>query len=431
MISGVLILILSILAIVFPPAVACASVFLMGSDTYGTGQYNLVPGTFLTPIYLAATIRALQHMWKQKDFGGSTTRLRQIAAITMGISLWVWLSSFMGGSSPVLSTYVAMQGATGIIFVLAYHREPWANGFFLGLVGLQLLIASILLVFPGSPMSLLHTNAFSGTSLDLWTFESPSDKDSAQFANAVQLGFYGGVGTIVGIFLLTQIRRLYAKLLGLIFTGLGVLISVLTTERGIWMGATVGVMTLLLKMCRNAAQKAFLVIGLVIAAILVIQSDSPIVASRIEHFRTLSEDTYRLPVAIKSIDYVLDHPAFGAHGDCRQIVDSVGGAPHQGFYFMATMYGIPAGIALLLLTWHALVPCLRDRYTHCKNRRIPAKTMCLARAISFTVVSMSLTNDMSAGMLGWLCLGYACLPWIYEPALSTTGSETRKGVAVS
>ena len=77
------------------------------------------------------------------------------------------------------------------------------------------------------------------------------------------------------------------------------------------------------------------------------------------------------------------------------------------------MYGLPAGVCLLFITWWAVSPNLiRRRIAELPGFRRPEQH--LARAIGWVVLAMALTNGMSAGMFGWICLGVACMPWVYS-----------------
>jgi len=133
----------------------------------------------------------------------------------------------------------------------------------------------------------------------------------------------------------------------------------------------------------------------------------------VSYFTQMPDNDYRLSAARNSMSVLLEQPVFGVNGDVRKIVEAAGGAPHQSFYFIAVMYGVPAGICVLLMTWWIFAPKLPGKIT-LRNKQFPSADRCLAHAIGWVVLFLALSNNMSAGMLGWMCLGYACLPWVYS-----------------
>jgi hypothetical protein len=144
------------------------------------------------------------------------------------------------------------------------------------------------------------------------------------------------------------------------------------------------------------------------------EADRPALAILRGHFMGIAGESYRLPAAVRSFDILLTRPVFGAEGSVPAAVDLAGGLVHQSFYYYAVLYGLPAGVFSLILTWWAVV-CVLGR---CKTARVPGfarEDHYLARALGLVVVCMALTNGMSGGAVGWMCLGFVCLPWAYRP----------------
>lgn len=411
-------LVLFALALFYPPAIACLSIFMIGMDTSGVAQFHLLPGVLLMMLYIVATGRTLYDLWRQR-ITLSARRRYTIAIMAALISAWVGISVLMGGDGLYVATYLSLQGMLGVVFAVAYFGDKKARGLFIFTVAAQLLLAFILSTFPGSLMEIFRAQAPSfGDVQDLWDLQSIASKDSAQFVNVVQLGFYGAIGLILGVYFLVYSKKLLPRLLlGGGLTYLGGVISFFTIERGIWIGALFGLIALVAPLFKSTAGKVGFGVSVVLVLTgvlgLMLVSSNPALISRREHFMSIRDDSYRVPAAINSADFVLTHPIFGANGDVRKVTDDAGGAPHQAFYFFATMYGIPSGLLLLILMCLAMFPYFR------KNRRpemswLSPPEHALSRAMFFVVISMALTNNMSAGMLGWICLGYACLPWAFS-----------------
>lgn len=418
--SAIALAVVGIAAVAFPPAIAAISILNLPTDTPGLAQHQVLqfPNAFILLLSFVAMGRVLYELWRRRRCSAASGRIFKIALLATAVSWWTALSILVGGRLGISDVvYAGFEAIPGAVFAVAYHRNRVARALFIAILAAQLVIGYGIVTFPGSAMTLLRPAVGAGPETPHAWDVSPTHKDNAQFAHSGQFAFYGAVGLVVGVYFLVYSRGAGRKIFGAGLIYLGVVSSLVTVCRALWLGIPVALVVLLIPIARTTISRA--AYGLAAAYVglwlyvALAGSTSPTVSAIREYFMSVREDQYRIPAAIGSVDVLLTKPIFGANGDIEELVNWVGGVPHQSFYYYATMYGLPAGICLLVITWWTLSPnFIRRRIAEVPGFGRPEQH--LARAIGWLVLAMAMTNGMSAGMFAWICLGFACMPWAYS-----------------
>ncbi|MHB9035616.1 MAG: O-antigen ligase family protein [Armatimonadota bacterium] len=419
-----LILVLSIAAIVYPPAIACACALVSNSETPGLAlafaACTRVSDIVMAGICFIAVCRAIVVVRSRRKKTIPARRVYVLSIVALAVWLWMGISLRLGGSGlPDTLRSCLASGVPGVIFAAAYYRDRLARLMFLFVLIAHLSLAFAIVSFPGGPLDVMKPQLLGSYEPgDIGISATGIGKTSGQFGNPVQLAFYGAVGIIVGLYLFAYHRGPSARLMGLSLVGLGLWASYVTVERGIWIGVIIASYTVLRPLAAKRPGTVVFTI-LVLGALCVLcyataLDNSQAARTLFSHFTRFSEGTqYRMSAAGNSVAVLLEHPLFGVNGAVQRIVDLAGGAPHQSFYFFAVLYGLPAGIGVLLMTWWVFASKLSKRMIP-GGPGFTVYDRYLAHALGWIVLFLALSNNMSAGMLGWICLGYGCLPWAYS-----------------
>ena len=418
-ITAALLMMMSALALVYPPAVAAICMLVAPAETPSVGvvftSFARVPTMAVWALCLLAACRAGYKLWVQR--AGSTQRRKAyLSGMALFCTLWVgfavyWSESSMGRAI----VQMVSCGVYGVVFALAYHRNRTAMAVMTAPVAIHLALGIAILKFPGSALGLLRpisTLASVESEIAGITGEGIM-KASAQFNNPVPLAFYAAVAVMIGLYLIIERSSRWSVLGGVVLLALGAYSSYVTVQRAIWLGAAFGGLVLLAPVFRRSGARSALAVGMTLCAIglacTLLPTENTPLGSLLDYFRRTSDGNYRVMAAINSVDILFSKPFFGVGGDVTGVLDAAGGIPHQSFYFLAVMYGLPVGLCVLLMTWRVFRsvlpgggggPTPQERY--------------LSVAIGWVVLSMALSNNMSAGLAGWICLGFACLPWVYR-----------------
>ena len=307
-----------------------------------------------------------------------------------------------------------------MIFAVAYYRNRTARALFLVSLAAQLIISCGMLLFPGGPFAAFQMQTSSGVAAgslaDSLVSGEALAKNPAQFAGSVQPGMYAAVGVVVGLFMLLHSRRLPTRIAGSAFVTMGCYVSLVTLQRSIWIGALIGVLVLLQPsiVSRRARAVGFVLLtGLVggLYVFLISPSGTSLALFR-EFLWNVGGDAYRIPVALRAFNYLFVSPLFGAAGNIWPMVSDIGGMPHQSCYYFALTYGLPAGVCVVAFYWLVLASNLPGHARSVPGLTLPERS--LARSVGWIVICAALANNMAAGTLGWICLGFASLPWAYS-----------------
>ena len=415
-------LILGVLAIVYPPAVACAYMLFGMQDTTGIGtvftEATHVPLIALSALCFIATFKVFRTLWRNRNNSPTDYRVFVVSLLSVGITAWIGLSVYSDtGSVSAGLIAAASSGVYGVVFGVAYYRKRLAMIIMLLPVVLHLILTFGIVSVPEGPWALLAAPA--SQLMDSASTGLSDDgivRPSGQFDNSVPLAFFGAIVAIVGLYCLVYSRRKYARLLGLALLVLGGWVSVVTIQRAVCVGLVIASFVLLRPLAKKASGKyiyhAYFLLVLVVLCSILTSTDNPTLSRLRDFFWEARSSNYRVMAAVNSLDVLFSKPLFGVSGEVRSLLDLAGGAPHQCFYFFAVMYGIPAGLGLLALTCLVMISNLRGGNAPGEHD-FPTHQRYFALAVGWVLLSMSLTNNMSGGLFGWICLGFACLPWAY------------------
>lgn len=424
LVTFILVLLLCIAAFKHSPIVVCLYLLFAVKETTGVGvvfaQYSRIPTISLLIALVLAMCCEYYKLWLRKDDSLSSRRIFHISSISLGIATWIALAVYSGGSS-IYDSFLTIvnSGIFGVVFALAYHRNRFALLLIVIAVSAQLLLSFAIIYFPKGPWIVTANELFteSANRLDI-SYGISSEgirKTEAQFNNTIPFAFYGAVSFIAGVYLLCHFETMKLRLVGVMLIALGGWASFITVQRGIWAGILVGVSVLITPLTKKGSVKIiFFTSFLFLLGLIpfVISTESIIARNISGHFLEMRHEKYRFEVAWNAVDVLLEKPIFGVAGDVLESVRLTGGAPHQSFYFFAVMYGIPAGLLTLVITWLATSSILYKSAASL-NHEFTKRQFHLAVALGWITISMAITNNMSAGILGWACLGFGCLPWAY------------------
>lgn len=421
----------------YPYVLAVLTLFLP-TESPGVGAAVSRSLKILVPLmyagYFLAVFKMLYILWIRRNVSIVSRRIVKIALLAAGISGWIAFSMFACDTSRREIIIMSLGAVPGALFVLVYYNHRPARILLVAALAVHLVIGCAVMAFPHSPLAVLRQPTSIGAALpDLWSMETTVHKDSAQFESAVHLAFYAAAGLLIGMSLLLYNPRTLVRVFGAFLAGLGLAATFFTFERGIWIGILVGILVLVAPLKRKPIGKMiyaaiFSALALGVFAVCT-SADNLILVTLREHFLAIREDSYRIPVAIRSTDILVTRPLFGVGGEILDLIELVGGAPHQSFYFYAVTYGIPAGVFVAILTWWSLaVNFSRRKPIYASG--LTQYDQLLAKSLGWVVFAMAMTNGMSGGMLGWIFLGFACLPWAYNNVQRSTLNIQRSKLRV-
>lgn len=416
-----IILAIGYLFVRYPYALAVIALFLP-MESPGVGA--AVSGSFkvLVPLlyagYFLAVFKMLYILWIRRNASLVSRRILTIALLAAGTIGWIAFSMFAGDASKTEAIRVSLSAAPGVLFALVYYNNRSARILLVAAIAVHLLIGCGIIAFPHSPLALLRQSVSSADSLpDVWAMETTVYKDNAQFESAAFLAFYAAVGLIVGMSFLLYKRSIVLRIFGVSLALLGIAATFFTVERGVWIGILIGILVLITPLRQRPIGKfvytsIFLALAFGVIAICT-SSDNFILVALREHFLMAASDSYRVPVALRAVDILIANPLYGVSGDVLKLIDTIGGAPHQSFYFYAVAYGIPAGLFTAIITWFSISTNLMKRRP-LRRSGLGDYDQLLARSLSWVVFATAMTNGMSGGMLIWTFLGFTCLPWAFS-----------------
>ena len=365
-------------------------------------------------------------LWKSYQRGELSKRHAFLVCCATALTGWMCLSYWMHDDSISRTIlFIMSSGPLGIVFSVAFRRNPYARIALYLVVLIHIGLSILIYAVPGGRWTDLACKTINANGMEEVGGVASSNQDevgysykgirrgSAQFENSIPLGFYGALAVLVGVYIGLNRKGLFWALLSVLSFVFGGLALYITSPRAIICGAVIGG-GILISGVKKTVFSRLVITGMILAFVCGIwwvfeNSASNTAAVIRDHFATMMDDNgYRAKAAIKSVDVLFDYPFFGV-GDSAKMVDLVGGAPHQSFYFMSVIFGLPAGICTLILTYIVAIALFifpSGRMTEgLGNERQ------MAKAVGVIVLAMALTNNMSAGFIGWVCLGYACLPW--------------------
>ncbi len=431
----IIIIVFSVCISINPCSIALVYVLVSKSEAFGVG--DLFEKTFGFTTYwfqvgiLLGTIPIVFELYKKRNSGLINKRKFQITVLGIIFIFWMSLSVFFHTGDLVEALLIIVRsGALGLIYAIGYYNNNFARKCILIALLFHLFVAFFILIIPGTFFdSLKAINPDELNEIKMLVGEQHVQRLSGQFFNAIQLSFYAGSGVLIGIHILKISSKVSIQVVGLLLLLMGIAISISAIQRGIWLGLLLG--SYFVAMPNTKKIKYSLLIYTLIIFIVFILSEKYWSGYDLvyRHFTDLSNDTgvkYRI-LAMQNVHKIfLQFPIFGA-GNPKNIVDMIGAVPHQCFLFYGATYGIPAGICMLLL----ISICIMQ-YLHLGNNKsngIEKGFDSLIRGLGCILITMSLTNNMSAGFFGYIILGCCCLPYIHGGELKVYVRKSRNVIS--
>ncbi len=436
------------LAVRYPPAMACAFMLCAFGETSGIGgNLRTLPiSSVFGPLCFISTLVAFAKIWRERRDDVFSRRVSLLALIALFGSLWAALAAFSVGSNlRDIGTTLFGTGMFGMVIALAYRRVRYAQALFVVLLLLQLGLSVLIITLPGGVFGQMNAGLFvsaldSGGSAAgdmVGITEQGIARVSAQFANPVQLAFYGVVALIVGWYLLTA-RSWGTRAAAGVLLLLGGWATLHTIERGILIGLGTALLPAYLRSplpLRTRLVKLFTLCAVIVCEGVATMALFPndirlpepltLVVAFFGRLGDSSEYDYRITALLGSIELIFTHPLFGV-GTFEQLMRAQGLLPHQAMVFWSVTYGLPAGICCTLLLWFGMAATFASRrrlYAH-----LPYRQTALCLLLGWVVCAMALTNNMSAGMFGWVCLAIAALAWVHAIPHAVTTSLMKERI---
>lgn len=431
-------IILTYLAIRYPPGIACIFLILSISQTFGVGA--ILPGALSFIIGLIALIGgcvSFLKLWHCHKYNKVASRTFFIAVIAAISSLWPGLAIFANGGSIVeIIDVLTTNGIFGVIIVLAYWDNQWARKLVVATILVQLIISVGILQYPNSPLFILKASFYNSVyNVDydnLGSVKSEYVRQSGQFLNTLQLSFYAASGLIIGLYLLFTSRFFYQRIVGIVLSLLALLCTYFSFSRGGGISLIVGAIVLIAWQPLKYRISIVMLLFCVVISVLVMEPDFSSLSGGNDFLsyvvKSFSEttsgesDLYRFRALSESMSVLVDYPLFGT-GNIEAYLREKSFMPHQAPLTSAVLYGWPEGICVAILFWVVIAGCFSQMKQlfafRCAENiayrdHIDSTELRLATILGLMVIIFGMTNGHSGKMIQYVSLGYACLPWIYN-----------------
>lgn len=399
----------------------CLFLFLTG-ESVGTSSFFLGPSyyaqyIFYIPLIISVFI-SLMKLFNQRSDSSERRYLFSIAVVSLFATFWIGLSSIVNGNSlNDVVREVLFSNIYCIPIILAYCKEKNACVIFCITIGVQLIIGTLITMFPDSVFSLMSAPRELSERVTINSLEETlQSRDAAQFGNTLQLAFYGAVGLIIGIYILRKITRNYLKIIAIFMIAMGIWIECIAFSRGIWLGLIFGFLVVLFR-----ARNIFIILLVTIVCFVLfcemieytkdlsLQGPMQEIVSRFSEIVD-SENVginYRINALKHSAEVLVDDPVFGV-GSVEALVNLIGGAPHQAPILYTLVFGFPVGVIVLYFIWKCIALDVRLFKNRLAGLCIEEKN--LISMLGWLTLFLSFTNGFAGGMLCWIVIAI-CVTW--------------------
>jgi len=429
-------------ALRYPPLIACIFLMFSMSQTFGMGA--IFPGAIsfiFSLMALMGTCVSFSKLWRCRKRNKITRRIFFIAVVAAISTLWTGLASFAGGGGGIIPIINSMtnNGIFIIIIVLAYWNSSWARKLIVLTIIIQLIISVAIIQLPDSPISIIKASMYNdvySVDYDILKLEKPEYiRESGQFLNSLQLSFYSTAGIIIGLYILLISLNFYQRAIGLVLSLFALQAFYLSFSRGGGLILFIGAILYAIWQPAKYRLVTSIFIFFITALALLMQSDistfisdDPFLNYVIDKTsKTGSDelDRYRYQAIIDSLDLIISNPLFGTGGNNEIFAQGKFNLPHQAPLNSAVINGLPDGICVTILYWLILAGFLiqirqivaTKQSQHFINYQlIDRNEVRLATIIGLLVLIFGMTNQHAGKAFQYVCLGYACLPWIYTRA---------------
>ncbi len=400
-------------------------------DSFGLGSflarsmfaYHDVALASLT--ILASIVCTYSFFKREKCLGLNPRRCALLIGAAYFFCLWIFLSSILQ-SRPYGNSYtqVLLCQAYAIPIVVRYSQSRKFRIALMACVFAQLLVAATMLLFPSSPLGIMATARYKDITVAPYEqFEGlaryyGSRKLAAQFFNSNSYGFYATSSIVMSFAVLNMIkRRVLAIPVFVAMLGLALFAQVSTMARGCLWGLFFGCVLGLFAWLRLARFKVVPLFGVAAFGFLLLMG-AGLVARDSELRSALFPDVQSRDVVNRTgavgeaIGLIEADPLLG-NGD----PEAIGLIAHVTPFFFAEVYGIPASLTPLLMmvlvaATYLVVIARRRRDLFPPDARVPYLLDFVAGMVG---MGMWMSNG-SGGMLNWIIITLAIVPWLRVPS---------------
>ena len=438
-IEAIIGLTLTYIALRYPPVIGCLFLMFSMSQTYGMGA--IFPGAIAFIFGLMALLGAgvsFYKIWRCRKRNTITRRTYFISVLAAISTLWTGLAFFAGSGGGIIPIINSMtgNGIFIIIIVLAYWNTPMARKLIVAMITLQMIISVAIIQLPNSPMSIIKASttneAYSNEDFDeLRLKNNEYIRESGQFLNTLQLSIYSTAGIFIGFYTLFISVIFYQRAVGLVLSLFALQAFYLSFSRGgaviliisaillaLWQPAKYRVVTIIFIFCITASAL------LMPSSLSTFSSDDAFLNNAIERASETGSgesDEYRVRAITDSLQILITHPLLGT-GSVEALLREATAMPHQAPLNSAVLNGLPDGICVTLLYGFVLAGFLSQirqlfatkQSQHLINYALISRNeVRLATLIGLLVIIFGMSNQHAGKGFQYVCLGYACLPWIY------------------
>lgn len=316
-------------------------------------------------------------------------------------------------------TYIVEAGPVLVLAVLAYGREKRARYIFAGTILIQMILAFFILNFPVGYLAELNAANYHHYAPIAGGIDKAGNilRAVGQFSTTIQLGAYATLCLGIGIYLYRISQSAATKLLSSLFLSLGLWGEYLSFTRGILFSL---VFTMVLcSFSRKGWQTVVLSAGIAVSVFWAGQAllesinstATGAIAGHLKEMANPEDDSiqYRITGLKNALNIITEEPSFGLCS-AHDIIDR-GEICHFYPGWMAAMYGLPAGLAVLILFLCAVrtdLLYMPKSSGRTKQNSKVSKDGLLSSLLGWTAVCLLSTNFMGGRALVWIMLGFAC-----------------------
>lgn len=412
----------------FPPLIVCLYLLLSTFESVGIsmGFTQRIWGLAFFIDYLCQfAILVAFFKIMMGTFNTVNKRIFKIALIALIINLLTGMSVFANdGSLTDALRATQVWGVGGVVIALAYWNDRQARTLFVCLVTIQLIISILIVIYPDGILKSIRMDQYTIQADAPLIYDAEqhviASRPSAQFENSLKMALYAGLGIVIGIHTIAAGRRKRILLFGVFLSLLGIICSLISAGRFVWIALILSILLLVLRDMKKYLFPAIicvLVAGLGYKIIsFVIDYSEFLPSGMIVH-----DETLRINAFEGSISAITTHPFFG-HGSVNAILQNGFYFPHQSPLAHAALYGIASGCGmfyLLIIAAFAIYYYKMSRvcqYDKANMHGIVGLSSSinenyLMSTVALLVIVLSFTNHSAGNMLQYLCLGFACVPY--------------------
>lgn len=415
----------------YPPIGVCICLllydFVTMSEVFTFLSYgsNVLPFSLMLACHLGSIYRIVLLYRAGKVSNGMLT----VVVLALGCGAYPLFSilAWKRGTADVLDygTYIMQAGPVLVLPVIAFGNDRLARVLVACTVAVQMLLALMVIKFPIGGLDVLNSANYHKYASAMGGISESGviSRAVGQFSTPIQFSMYATMCFAIGLVVAGGQRNRLARAAGVALAVLGLWGEYQSLTRGALLAL---VFALALACFPARGWKAVAVAGLVMALLVPLgdafipPSSSTAAGSVAEYIREVTDPdsdtiTYRKEGMENGLKIVGEEPVFGICS--MEGIIQRGKICHLYPLWFAAVYGIPCGLAALLLFLYAIAGDFRTwavgRESKAADRLLgrgwAAWDRFLGTVFGWTSVVLLSTNFIGGRSLTWIMLGFACL----------------------